>query len=194
MKIISVPNPKLRQVSQEVEKFDQKLALFVHALAQTLISKTNPTGVGISAIQVGKPLRVFLTYLPLNIAKDHQFKHPRLQIFINPIIIDASDQLTLGDDPKKPLVEGCLSIPGLYGPVYRHESIVVKFLTYNHNNEIQEKTEKIIGFTARVIQHEYDHLEGVLFTDRNQKDNLPLYFEKGDNLEEIHDPKVLINW
>lgn len=102
-------------------------------------------GVGIAAPQVGIHKRFFLAVLD---------NPQRVELFINPIIAELSEEIE--ED-----TEGCLSVPEAYGTVLRHKSITVK---YFNGREI--KTETYEGFNARVIQHEYDHLEGILYTDK----------------------------
>lgn len=226
LKIVTVPNQILRQPSQPVTKMNTKNVLFLQDMANTLIKKEDPPGVGLSAIQVGTPARIFMTYLPpindLGTIDGHQ-PPPELKIFINPEIIDASENMTLGSDPKKPALEGCLSIPNLYGPIFRHRTIKMKYQTIDTARVIAderaqpdprrrgresstrsslsegkidliEKTEVFSNFFARVIQHEYDHLEAILFTDYTKRDDLPLYFDNGKHLIEIDKPLELIQW
>ena len=86
---------------------------------------------------------------------------------------------------KEPYLEGCLSIPKIYGPVLRHQSIKIKFSIINYQLSITEKTSVFSGFPARVIQHELDHLDGILFTDRSIQQELPIYEEQRGKLVEI---------
>src|SRR3989344_3041884 len=116
LKIITVPNPILRQKSKPVAKIDHKVADFIDDLSATLIHTDNPKGVGLSAPQVGKLWRIFITLLD-----------GKLTTFINPEIIAASKQLTLNCNRKRPFLEGCLSIPKTYGPVWRHTWVKLKW-------------------------------------------------------------------
>jgi peptide deformylase len=204
LKIINVPDPILREKSKDVKSIDKQTTDFVTQLIDTLVNKTDPPGVGLSAIQVGNPLRIFVTYLP----KDKSLPASKWnkdnlvpEVYINPKITKTSKKLTLGGSSKnRPSLEGCLSIPHLYGPVERHEWIELEYQTYNlkesesktQNSKL--KTQRFSSFSSRVIQHEYDHLEGVLFTDHNQSQNLPLYFEAGGELQEVKNPTQIIKW
>jgi len=161
MKIITTPNPLLHQKSKPITQIDKKTLKFIKSLETTLLKTSNPPGVGLSAIQVGKKLRVFSTHLP----------DQPLQTYINPQIISKSKQITLGGPKDKPFLEGCLSIPNIYGPVKRHQWIKLNWLDTNN----QSHTQQFSDFEARVIQHEQDHLDGILFTDHSLKNNLPLY-------------------
>ncbi len=164
MKIITVPHPTLRQTAQPVAAVTPHLTRFLPDFATTLRSTRNPKGVGLAAPQVNEQLRLFATNL-----------EDGMRIFINPELIEMSDTITFGPDKNDPYLEGCLSIPGLYGPVPRHETVRVRFqeLVDSHLTEPREET--FTDFPARVIQHEYDHLNGILFTDYTTKFNLPLY-------------------
>lgn len=204
LKLVTVPDKFLREISQPVEKMNIKNAQFLKDMANTLIHKDHPPGVGLSAIQVGTPARIFMTYLPpINdlVTLDEDMPPQQLKIFINPEIVDASEKTTLGPDEEHPALEGCLSIPNLYGPIWRHQTIKIRYQTYTNfldrTTELLEPIEQVEVFShffARVIQHEYDHLEGILFTDYTKKENLPLYFDTGKNLTEIEKPKELILW
>lgn len=213
MSIITVPHPNLRTKSTPVnlKRIDNKFQCFIRYLATTLVNKTNPTGVGLSAIQVDQSLRLFFTYLPTDSKLPPSKWTPEnltLTLFLNPEYVFQSSTLTLGDDSKHPLLEGCLSIPHLYGPVSRHQTIKVQYHTFDIQtnkeylqfdslNKLPELTHQEIelsDFPARVFQHEYDHLEGILFTDYTLKHKLPLYFDHGEEMTEIANPKDIIKW
>lgn len=191
--IISVPNPILRQPSKPFRLDQPKHRRFLAELGDTLLYKENPPGVGLSAVQVGNPLAVFLTYLPKDYADDEAPKHqtnPILTAFINPKITAHARTTTLGPNPKKPILEGCLSIPNLYGPVPRYPWVEVSYT----NLDGKSLNHRFSGFFARVIQHEYDHLKGVLFTDHTLKHQLPLFIDTGDTFEPVPNPQALIKW
>lgn len=195
LEIITVPNPILRKKSTPIEDIDKKLLSFFENLGETLIHKSNPPGVGISAVQVGKPIRAFYTLLPKDYKDGDDFKNPILQLYINPSLSKVSEEMTIGKNKRSPIVEGCLSIPLIYGAVPRHEWVEITYQQLNRETlKLTEKTEQLFGFTARVIQHEYDHLEGTLFTDHNQKEALPLFFEQEDELVKIKNPQEILTW
>lgn len=186
MKIITIPHPTLRTQAAPVTKVDRKLQGFLHDLEDTLARKRNPQGVGLAAPQVDVKWRVFVTQLTLSEGAD-----PKLRHFINPEIIDKSSEITFGPDKKEPVLEGCLSIPGIYGPVPRHQWIELKY-DLIVGNELVSHREKFADFAARVVQHEQDHLNGILFIDYTEQYDLPLYKEnkKTDKLYEIEDELV----
>ncbi len=186
MRIITIPNPILRQTAKKVERVDKKLLKFLAELQNSLVKAQDPQGVGLAAPQLGKSLAIFATQL-IDPAT-HNFLP--LQIFINPQITAHSDKLTFGPDKNKPDLEGCLSIPTLYGPIPRWPWIDLNYQIIE-NNQLITKQERFTDFNARVIQHERDHLDGVLFTDYTKKYNLPLYQDKNGKLEEITDLSIL---
>ncbi len=220
--IITVPHPTLRQVSQPIKQVDKKVTEFIQNLEETLLKKTNPKGVGLSAPQVDKLWRVFVTLLPeenVDNREDLQGQTLQVRTYINPRIVSTSKKMTLGNEPlnrptdnrqlktenREPILEGCLSIPKIYGPVLRHQWIKLRFIQVNQTpdnqiiskinksnqlinrltSQLPEKTQVFSGFTARVIQHELDHLDGILFTDRALKQGLPLYEERQGKLIEV---------
>ena len=103
----------------------------------------------------------------------------------------VSKKLTLGPNPQKPILEGCLSIPRIYGPVYRHQWVKLKYKYTSGVYLVKTTVVKFTHFEARVVQHELDHLNGILFPDRSLKDNLPLYQEINDKLESATQTKLV---
>ncbi len=172
MEIIEIPHPTLRQKSEPVVKVDKKLHEFIKELQNTLKSTKKPSA-GLAAPQVNKLWRIFATQVTDS------------RVFINPTITKHSPEQTLGQDKDDPVMEGCLSIPRLYGPVFRWEWVELEFDQIKNGKLVREK-EKFADFPARVIQHELDHLNGILFTDHSLKNNLPVYQEiEQDKFEEI---------
>jgi peptide deformylase len=193
MKIISAPHQTLRQKAIEVEKVDKKLIQFIKELESTLKNKDNPKGVGLAAPQVDKKLRIFTTQLSDNNNLDDenslQIKH-----YINPVISKHAGKQTFGEDKNHPQLEGCLSIPHIYAPVPRWQWVELEYFTLENGKLIPQK-ERFDDFSARVVQHEADHLDGILFTDYALKYDLPVYFEnkKNGKLEETTNKTVLEN-
>ncbi|PWU23232.1 peptide deformylase [Candidatus Cerribacteria bacterium 'Amazon FNV 2010 28 9'] len=179
--IVTVPHEVLRKMSVEVI-FDKKIKDFVKDLRDSLWLQDNPKGVGLSAPQLGKSWRIFATMLPPG--EDDAPQKSDIRVFLNPSVLKRSSTLTLGDDPKDPILEGCLSIPGIYGPVPRPDQIEMEFDEVI-DNELIHKVEAFDRFLARVIQHEYDHIDGILFTDYTLKYNLPLYEFRRKHMVEI---------
>lgn len=154
MKIITVPNPILRQKAAAVPQFDEKLKKLINGMKTTLesalVPETGSQGVGLAAPQIGASCRIILAK---KIKKRRQ--NGETVVLVNPEITQASTQRELG-------IEGCLSVPNTYGNVSRHLWIKVKAL----GEKGQKRGFKAEGFYARILQHEIDHLDGVLFTDK----------------------------
>lgn len=142
-------NPILLAKSKAVSSVERDIVRFIKDMRETLVSEG---GLGLAAPQVGKNIRIIVVALQKGeeIGKDSSFIS-----MINPEIIFFSDEKCSGE-------EGCLSLPGEFFPVERAKSITVKFLS--------EKGEECLlsldGINARIVQHEVDHLEGILITER----------------------------
>ena len=153
-KIVTVPNEVLLQKCKEA-KVDDTLRELVKDLIETLEAHTNPKGAGLAAPQVGVLERVCIAKKFLPDPNDPEKELEETFILINPEILTLSE-------PKSLAWEGCLSIPDTYGQVERSKR--VKVSTYDlTGNKFAFKAE---GFFARVIQHEIDHLNGILFTTK----------------------------
>ncbi len=147
--IVKYPNKILRKISKEVIKFDVELHNLLDNMYETMI---NSNGVGLAAIQVAYPLRVLLVNIPRE-DDNEQCKEDLLEI-INPVILKTEGEIIWN--------EGCLSVPGFYEEVKRFDKIS---LYYYDRNGI--KHENIFeGFMSVAIQHEMDHLNGILFVDK----------------------------
>lgn len=152
--IVSVPEEVLRRKARPVTKFDDKLQALIDDMVETM--RLAP-GVGLAAPQVAVSERVIVVeyYENEQEAEENEEEAPkRLYTVVNPEITRKSPETELG-------VEGCLSIPGINGEVERHTAVTVKGL----NRRGQPLTLKLKGWTARIFQHEIDHLNGILFTD-----------------------------
>lgn len=166
LKIIKIPHPSLREVSTPVAEVDKKLLSFIASLEHTLLSARNPRGVGLAGPQVNKGLRIFVTDIE------------KPQVFINPAITKHSATKNLGENKDDPIMEGCLSMPGLYGPVFRFGWVELEYDQIKHN-KLERTKQRFTDFHARVIQHELDHLNGILFTDRSLSDELMVFRDVG---------------
>ena len=193
MKIITAPHPTLRVKAQAVTQVDKKLLQFVAELKSTLSKTRNPRGVGLAAPQVNKAWRVFSTMLSDEDGPGQlQTKQDKPQVYINPKIIKHSADKILGlsktDQDSRD--EGCLSIPGLYGPVPRWEWIEIEYDEITGDKLVQ-KQGRLSQFSARVFQHELDHLDGILFIDHSLKYDLPVYREVAPEKFEEIDKRIL---
>jgi len=147
--IITSENPILRRKAKKVSKVTRELQALAEAMVETM--RAAP-GLGLAAPQVAQSVRLFVAEIEKN--KEYPGSG-KLYIVFNPEYIWKSDEMMDG-------AEGCLSVPGWAGEVTRHHKVVVKGLD-RHGKRIRIEAE---GLLARVFQHEIDHLDGVLFTDR----------------------------
>lgn len=152
MKIVTAPDKILSEPTREVTEFDEKLRKTVREMEEILKNQRHPEGVGLSANQVGLDRR--LAVVRLN--PDEQNSAPHLLTIVNPQIISQS-----GDRTEE--YEGCLSIPNQYGPLLRSQTVTVRF----QDLKGEKLTVKATGFLARIFQHEIDHLDGKLITERS---------------------------
>jgi len=153
--ILVEPAPSLRNKSLPINKIDLNVKKLINDLLQTLEAAKDPEGVGLSAAQIGDNRRVIVVK---KIDKDRQNPHQlktRVKVLINPRIINASQK-------QKKSFEGCLSVPRKYGWVERSPKIKVKAL----DQDGKEFTFQAKDMFAFEIQHEIDHLEGILFIDK----------------------------
>ncbi len=143
--ILIVPDPLLKQVSQPVAKVDDALRALMDDMLETMYEAP---GIGLAAIQIGVPKRVIV----MDIARQDEPKQPRY--FVNPEILWASEETA-------PYEEGCLSVPEIYDEVERPARVKIRYMNYA-GDTVEEDAE---GLFAVCIQHEMDHLDGVLFID-----------------------------
>lgn len=179
MKIVQAPDQILSEKAKSIEKTDKALNNLLKEMEQTLIDQTDPEGVGLAAPQVGKSLQLFIV---------KQDENAKLLIFINPTIertfekphdkADDIKQSKKAENAKKKAkidkgvqLEGCLSLKDVWGVVKRPYGIVLSY-----QDETGTKHKKTFeGFLATIIQHEVDHLNGILFPKRVLEQKNPLY-------------------
>jgi len=148
--IVEVPDPRLREISKPVESVDDELRSLVADMFETMY---DAPGIGLAAIQVGVPKRVLVIDLQEPEEQDGEpVKDPR--VFINPEILTTSDH-------EVPYTEGCLSVPDQFAEVDRPDRVRARWMELD--GKVRE--EEIDGLLAVCLQHEMDHLEGVLFID-----------------------------
>ncbi len=159
--IIRVPNPVLSSPARAVTVFGRDLARLIAEMKVTLGATSKPKGVGLAAPQVGESARIFLTR--------PNAKGP-IRVFINPEIISIADPVNQPDISDSKL-EGCLSIPEIWGAVKRAPTLTLRF----QDEDGATHEEEFSGFLATIIQHESDHLNGILFTQRVLEQHAKLY-------------------
>lgn len=143
--IVTVPDPRLKLISAPVDSVTDETRALMNDMLATMY---DAPGIGLAAIQVGVPLRVIV----MDLAQQDEFPQPKY--YVNPEILNPAETTT-------PYQEGCLSVPDIYDDVERPESCRVTYLDYNG----KRVTENCEGLYAVCIQHEMDHLEGIVFLD-----------------------------
>ena len=144
-KILTEPNKILRQVSKNVEKVGGKERMLMDDMLDTMY---DAPGIGLAAIQIGTPKRIIV----IDISRDEDKKEPRY--FVNPVIKKKNEE-------KAKYEEGCLSVPDQFAEIERPNTCEVEYLDYFGKKQLL----KADGLLATCIQHEMDHLEGILFID-----------------------------
>ena len=147
--ILTEPNKILRQISQPVKSVGKEEQLLMDDMLETMYAAN---GIGLAAIQVGIPKRIIV----MDISKDENKKEP--MYFVNPVIKNKNPV-------KSTYEEGCLSVPNQFAEIDRPSKCDIEFLDYNGNKQ----TISAEGLFATCIQHEMDHLEGILFIDHLSK-------------------------
>ena len=152
--IVAIGDPVLKRVADKIDKDHEGLSDLIENMFETMY-KAN--GVGLAAPQVGKSIRLFIVDAS-PFAEDGEEGTEKLKnfkkVFINAKIVDETGE-------EWGFNEGCLSIPGIREEVFRNEKVRIHY----YDEKFKEHTESFDGYAARIIQHEYDHIEGILFTD-----------------------------
>jgi len=156
--IIAYGDPVLRKVGVDIDKDYPNLAELIENMKETMV---NAQGVGLAAPQIGKAIRLFIIDTS-PFAKDEELEEDERKFLANfkKIFINAKIVKEEGDEWS--FSEGCLSIPEIREEVFREEKITIEYVDEN----FEKHTDTLDGLAARVVQHEYDHIEGVLFTDK----------------------------
>lgn len=177
--IVSIPNPVLTTPAKTVMKIDKKILDIVGQMKKELLGAKKPKGVGLAAPQIGISLKIFIT---------RPTEKTPVRVFLNPEITWYSPNIAEVNRPaeskakyKDKKLEGCLSIPNIWGHLLRPDKIRLKYLDLDgslHEEEFED-------FLATIIQHETDHTNGILFTRRvlEQKEKL-FTIETDENGEE----------
>jgi peptide deformylase len=164
-RIVIYGDPVLRQKAKKIHRFDESVQRLIDDLVDTV---HDANGAGLAAPQIGVPLRAIVTFVD-----------EKLQIVINPEIVEESDEELEAE-------EGCLSIPGWYGPVRRKDKVTVR----GQNRKGKSIKIKAEGWEARAFQHEVDHLNGTLFIDRMDDRSKLHKVESQEEEEELENEQV----
>tara|TARA_B100001057_G_scaffold195811_1_gene196522 strand:- start:318 stop:836 length:519 start_codon:yes stop_codon:yes gene_type:complete len=167
--ILTEPNEILRQVSKPVERVGKEEQKLMNDMLETMYSAN---GIGLAAIQIGVPKRIIV----MDISKDEKNKKP--MFFVNPVIKNK-------DELKSTYEEGCLSVPNQFAEIDRPKKCEVEYLDYYGEKKIL----KAEGLLATCIQHEMDHLEGILFIDYLSKLKKSMIIKK---LSKIKSTRIVV--
>ncbi len=170
--LVILPDPVLRLVSKPVERVDAPLLRLADDMFETMY---DAPGIGLAAIQIGEPIRM----LVIDLAKEGE--PPAPQVFINPEVLDSSDERSVYE-------EGCLSIPDYYAEVERPAAVRVRHLDRQGN----EQEVEVDGLLATCLQHEIDHLNGVLFIDHISKLKRDMVIKKFKKLARDRPPSRMV--
>ncbi len=170
--LIILPDPVLRQVSMPVERIDEPLLKLADDMLETMY---DAPGIGLAAIQIGEPLRM----LVIDLAKEGE--PPAPHVFINPDVLESGSERSVYE-------EGCLSIPDYYAEVERPATVRVRYL--DRDGRLQEI--EADGLMATCLQHEIDHLNGVLFIDHISKLKRDMVVKKFKKLARDKAPSRLV--
>lgn len=170
-KILNTKDPKISQVCKKVKAIDKKVISIAKDLKETLKVQKDPEGVGLAAPQIGENLRIFA----MN-------DNGKIRVIINPEILEISkEKANLPKQKEKEVMEGCLSLPNYYGPLKRPQKIKIKYLDLNGITKVEE----FKGLSAQIVQHEIDHLNGIVFVNRLLEQKQPLYKLEKDEWVEV---------
>lgn len=175
LKIVTAPNSVLTTATKKVDSIDQSILNLVKKMEKTLIAQVDPQGVGLAATQVGVGLSLF-------IMKPN--KKAKTDVFINPKIVQilqTSEVSKSSGKKKKQPLEGCLSIPKIWSPVTRAKKVLLEY--QDLTGTIHKKW--FSGLKAIIVQHEVDHLQGILFTQRALEQGSQMYEEKNGKLKKL---------
>lgn len=169
-KIIRTGDPRLAAKSKPVTKIDKKILQIVKDMEDTLKAQKDPEGVGLAACQIGINLRMF-----------SMVDKTKIKTLINPEILKTKKTPGKGIKKENKILEGCLSLPNYYSPITRNYRAKVKY-TDKLGGEV---IEDFSGMSAQIVQHEVDHLDGIMFVKRLIEQKKPLYELKDDEWQEV---------
>jgi len=186
LKILTAPNPLLDAPSKKVVKIDEKIRRLVLDMEATLIAQTDPQGVGLAAVQIGVPLQLFIM---------KQNPKTKTRVFINPKIAEKfstssndksyssseANAKSRRNSDKRSSLEGCLSVPRIWSPIKRAKKISISYQDLFGETIKKE----FVGLPATIIQHELDHLAGILFTRQALLQKSTLYEEINGKLKKM---------
>ncbi|MCG7502468.1 MULTISPECIES: peptide deformylase [Tenacibaculum] len=172
--IVAYGDPVLRKVGKEIDKDYPQLDKLIADMRETMY---NANGLGLAAPQIGKDIRLFVIDAS-PFAEDDDLSEEEKEVFKNFNRVFINAKIIKEEGEEWAFNEGCLSIPTVNEDVFRQEKVTIEYLDEN----FEKHTETLSGLPARVFQHEYDHIEGVLFTDKLSSLKKRLIKKKLDNI------------
>ncbi len=176
--IVQAPASVLSNPAKKINNIDASIIRLIHEMTETLEKATDPEGVGLAAPQVGEGVQLFIIK-PTPKAKVDVFINPVLTIPDDAKMADLKEKLENEDDDIK--LEGCLSLKDVWGVVERYDKVHLSYL--DAHGKMHEKT--FDGFFATIVQHEYDHIQGILFPKRVLEQDSRLYKSRKDKKGEV---------
>lgn len=179
MEIVQAPDNVLSTQAKNITKIDKTIVDLIEAMKTALVTASDPEGVGIAAPQVGKSLQLFL----IKPEKDSP-----ISVFINPEVKLLGQPASRKNKKGRTMLEGCLSLKDVWGTVERYPKVHVKW----QDETGTQHSRTFTGWPARIIQHEKDHLEGILFPRRVLEQQGDLYkSHKDDEGKDVFEPLEL---
>ena len=173
--IIAIGFPVLKKRCKEIDKNYPELDILIKNMKETM---KNASGVGLAAPQINKAIRLFLVDTSA-FANDEELSEDEREFLSTYKRVFINAKITKEDGKEWAFNEGCLSIPNIREDVFRKDTITIEYVDENFN----PKKETLTGLAARVIQHEYDHIEGILFTDKLSSLKKRLIKKKIENIK-----------
>jgi peptide deformylase len=164
--IVKAPNNVLALQSKPVKRIDKAILKVIDRMKEALLAAKDPVGVGLAAPQIGENLQIFITKPSLS-SPINVYINPKIKLLGKPANKQKGKEIKL---------EGCLSLPNIWGEVSRPTSLLIEYLDENG----AKKSKRANGFLATIIQHEVDHLNGVLFPKRVLEQKSTLYKSEKD--------------
>lgn len=167
LEILNAPNTVLSTKALPIEKVDSSVRKLIAEMTKSMEAATDPVGVGLAAPQVGVGLALFIT---------KPTPKSKVGVFINPKIVESAPMPPKPKIKKPKKLEGCLSLKDIWGEVERFPKVTMQFI----DEKGAEHTKTFTGFMSTIVQHEVDHLEGILFPKRVLEQKGILYHSKKD--------------
>lgn len=183
MQIVQAPNPVLSEKAKTIKSLTKPILDLIEHMKETLLMAKDPEGVGLAAPQVGEGLQIFII---------KQSVKAHISVYINPNVTILQDPVIKNPSEKKrktPVkLEGCLSLKDIWGTVYRSPKIAITYM----DDQGKHHEKECSGFLATIMQHEYDHLNGILFPRRVLEQNGQLYKSHRNDKDEDEFDEITI--